>query len=386
MQLYTASTTSYDILKALLAVTNVGDLNRATIAFENVLSLQQRKEAVIERLNPFLYISKLTPKPNELLQLMRDFKIVLEGLRAADYFYPGVCTDSHTWNFHCPNDITCVTMFIDYMESIECVFSYYPESSALSLDISGGTIENTGIVVLNGTIVSSKRFPTRKVRLYVSDCASMIGDITKYNTNIAQCLMTGFCAISLHHIISKANKAVEWILHEEINQFQPSIPTINIVYSQNTQLISYEEYCHTAPHPISSIRSTPQYKHVDDYYSKIIYYADYDTNIKDISHIIISQSSEGISFINEYYEMPKEEHSVLKKVENQYHSDVNVLIRKLSLNIRLDSITDSKLKDVELNVKKLLQLDRLEFNDRTHWLMENVCADTKWLNVGYLPF
>lgn len=385
--MYITFSMSYDILERILSTTNVGYLNKTTILFEKVLSYRDRKNAVDSILNPFLYLSKLTPHPQRLLKLMRDYKIVIGGSRATGYFYPNVCTKSSDWDFHCINDIKSVYAFITEMESIGCVFKYSIQSDPNPINIGWYAAQTISIrSILDGTIPAQDKRLERRIQLIVTGYDTNIGHIMSYCTSATQCMITGFHAVSFHHCISKDNNAVEWT-HErnsESKELRSLVPlALSKLKSRGIEFIPCTEYFTLMGISLNERYTNFHKRLIGDKYCKIIEFNKYDSGIPAPPPLPwgagLCQYATNIQFWLDI------------KFQPEYHDNsLEVLGSSLVQKLRYEApittqYTALDKRKIEVFLKKLLVVTEIEFNDKICWLANHVCLLRNRLDSSY-PF
>lgn len=216
----------YDIVERIISFTNIGYICLTLWTVGRHLEYNDKKRLLYHRTSPINYLSRFTDKPLYLLQIMRRTKTVLSGLRAADYFSPGIATDTSSWDFYCPNIRDNVA---ELLSTLECIGYKFIISCK---DISYNSYSSSRSYVVNG------QKQNIKVRVIISNDSTMITTILKHHCSITQCIISGYCAISLYHILWKNSKGVYWPSNiMKRNDYYSSFTILNTQNVENLQNI-----------------------------------------------------------------------------------------------------------------------------------------------------
>ena len=406
---------TYDVYCNILSLSNVGYLENVSLAFSDKLSTEERNKGIHDRLNPFLYLHALTPKPRELMKLMRETKTILGGSRGAAYFYPKVSTKDSDWDFYCLNDSICVGLLLCYMEGIGCNFDY-ENKAKISSDEPYHFLTNFAAMLI-GTIQADSQRPERKIQIIISTSVSNFDAFFEYDSTATQCIFTGFCAISLYHIISKDDKAVRWVTRHEIERrislassqnrdtSLPNLEMLNISDSSSSVLryndpecrmkrlkkrgmtfISYEDYHglstdiampHAEDGKIRSIEDKASYiQSFDAYgidsseYKKYTKYMIWKDRLDECTRI----------YINMY-----------KKYEPHYNmtEDRKTFIMKIKDILKFSGLTKElreALIKIEEKMQVLLYPRQTIIDPGTLWIIQNIRIRSYFLQHSYYPF
>jgi len=192
-----ATNLPYDVIDRIVSFTNIGYIWITLCTIGYYLNDRDKSKIANRRLSPLVYLSKFTKNSSLLLQTMRETKTVLSGSRAAEYFTPGISTENSDWDFYCPDIRNNVVLFIHFIEQLGFKFETLEEDRHYN-----STDEK--LAVLSG------RKGKTKVQIIVSRQPSMIATVLNFGSSMTQCIISGYCAISLYHVLLRDNKAVLW--------------------------------------------------------------------------------------------------------------------------------------------------------------------------------
>jgi hypothetical protein len=139
---------NYDILACILDHTNIGRVATTLMYFARHLDTESREKLFLNRNDPRRIFSEFTDNPEELLEAMRNFKIVLSGSRAVNYFVPGSASSSSDYDFFGEDSHHGLQRFALYLEDqgIEWIV---PDDS----DEEDGYAEEEGVSLMRGILV-----------------------------------------------------------------------------------------------------------------------------------------------------------------------------------------------------------------------------------------
>lgn len=167
-------------------------------------------DLIHERHNPITYLSELVDDPKELLIHMQNNLAVLSGSRAAGYFNTNLCSKGSDWDFYVveyaredvfdktkPNLVS----FTNYLLSIGMKRVYIEPAYAIDYEDLITGIEQ---VV---TLSTKKGYTVQVISHYDT---SNIDRVAQFDLSAVQCMITGYCAISMHHRLTRDNKSIWW--------------------------------------------------------------------------------------------------------------------------------------------------------------------------------
>lgn len=107
-----------DVICNILEHTSVSDAPNVIRGFVPSTDSGKVSYCTNKRLNPVVYLRKLTSHSKDLLTVMGALGVILSGSRAAEYFRPGACDHDSDWDFYCDEGIDWVIRFSSYMSRI----------------------------------------------------------------------------------------------------------------------------------------------------------------------------------------------------------------------------------------------------------------------------
>jgi len=197
----------YDILEQALKLTNVGYLNATAEIYGKDLCKHDKEYAVKQRLDPVKYLSKLVSDPKALLKYMRENKIVLSGSRAAAYFSPSLCEPDSDWDFYIVDDdavpypVSNRAKFISFLGSLGAIIVEENMDSSYEQSLNN-------ILTVSTMEITRKR--THKIQIISHTELTNMQAVLSFDISAVQCVITGYCAISAYHLLTKDNNSLWW--------------------------------------------------------------------------------------------------------------------------------------------------------------------------------
>lgn len=184
------------VIEALEHMPIRGVANAVSCAGPN-LTAHDVQRYVRARCDPILYLSQLTEHSRPLLAVMASTGVVLTGSRAAEYFNPGLCKADSDWDFFGGGNLDALVRFTKCMQKFGTVWGPVLDSC------DGGYSK---VDVLTGTLNG------HKVQLICSfrHTFETMEYILSFHSSIVQCLLSGFCAVSLYDSLSCKKLSLPW--------------------------------------------------------------------------------------------------------------------------------------------------------------------------------
>lgn len=183
-------------------------LDRCSIdTFDNVANLRKLypdldcESLLKDRKDPRRYLSILTSRPSELLELMYTTSTMLIGPRAAEYFVPGTCNTDCPWTFYCGGGQHVLVAMYKWLKELNFYIDDKEPKATYTRDETGEVNYCQTIVgksIANGTVHS--------VRILAYSTEDDISMLVKQWNSINQCMIAGYGAISLQHAVNKQGK------------------------------------------------------------------------------------------------------------------------------------------------------------------------------------
>jgi hypothetical protein len=207
---------SYDAIHHIIQWTNIGYVSVTLLVIARHLSKEETEKLRRDRISPLLYMSSLVQQRSlALLALMNSTGTALSGSRAAGYFAPGACKEDSDWDFYCCAELGSIYSFVSWSRLIGFEWekpNYATERHFVRREETETETENpyrsSGFVVLRGTV--KRATGSGAVQLIWGAGESAIDSVTAFHSTAPQCLIFGFCAVSLYHLLTSRSLAVYW--------------------------------------------------------------------------------------------------------------------------------------------------------------------------------
>lgn len=190
-----------ELFLEIASETNIDDLDGVADRIAGI-SLAKLND---ERRDPNKYFRSLVTDTQRLLRSMRNTNTILSGSRAAGYFYPSACTTESDWGFYCQGHPLHVVQFVS--DLTEMGVTWKPGRNTIVGPV-GTDFGYDHIIdnVLNGSIGSTN------VQVIWFDNAGMspIHHVMQFHSTIVQCFLTGYCAVSMYHSLSRRSLMHVW--------------------------------------------------------------------------------------------------------------------------------------------------------------------------------
>jgi hypothetical protein len=148
--------------------------------------------------SPQEYFSILTPKTLEFIHALGSTSTVVSGSRASAYFYPTACTDESDWDLYCSSGYIGVTRFMYLLEQIGAVWHGAPRD----IDLTVGY--GSGFSIVQGKLNENV------LQIIWANNVPAFRHIVEFHSSIVQCFISGFCAVSMYHNVSRKGKLIPW--------------------------------------------------------------------------------------------------------------------------------------------------------------------------------
>ena len=200
-----------EIIRRIVEVTNIGYVTLTILILGRHLGVDERERLWSARHNPICCVLRLVlSKPLALLSLMRCTKTVLSGSRAVNYFVPGACNDDSDWDFYCENNATSVLAFVTWSRLLDFQWNEpFNEGPELQKAYDG-----IGLRLLRGVVYD--RDKANSIQLMWGTGGSVTECVTRFHSTAPQCFISGFCAVSLYHLLTSRSLAVLWEYNDTV--------------------------------------------------------------------------------------------------------------------------------------------------------------------------
>lgn len=201
--LETMSPLNVDVLCHILENTTISGIAGTASALMPGISDSDIERCEYARINPITYMKQLTKHSENLLRVMTTLGVILSGSRAANYFYPGLCTKDSDWDFYCDSDVNTVVRFSTYMNRIGVQWDMLPRG--------GNRRGYDKCNVLRGT--HSEDGVTQRVQFIWSMYGrkNAIPMIVSFHSSVVQCFITGYCAVSMYGPLLSKGQSLAWV-------------------------------------------------------------------------------------------------------------------------------------------------------------------------------
>lgn len=192
-----------DVLSNILESTAISNIAETASALMPGISDSDIERCKYARINPITYMRQLTKHSENLLRVMTTLGVVLSGSRAANYFYPGLCTKDSDWDFYCDSDVNTVVRFSTYMNRIGVRWDMLPhEGTHQGYDKCN---------VLRG--VHSENDATQRVQFIWSMYGrkNTMPMIVSFHSSAVQCFIAGYCAVSMYGSLLSKGQSLAWV-------------------------------------------------------------------------------------------------------------------------------------------------------------------------------
>jgi hypothetical protein len=109
---------TYDAVERVLAYTNIGYVNNTIKVLRAHLDKGAKEKLKYTREDVGPVFNDLTDNAKELLNVMRESKVVLSGSRPTNFFKLGCSSKKSDYNFYVKDNTHCIAMFMIYITSI----------------------------------------------------------------------------------------------------------------------------------------------------------------------------------------------------------------------------------------------------------------------------
>jgi hypothetical protein len=164
--------------------------------------------------NIMAYLSKLTDNPGLLLSAMRDCHVFISGSRAPDFIYGGVCGNASDWDFYGQSCDVTAARFMCELTKMGVVWSGCVDGTEREIPYEGS------FVVMEGNLVSSVSGPEGSKIQFMwtrTTSKSAFQTVVEFHSSVVQCMITGWCAISMYHLVTSKRKIMAWDIDPVVN-------------------------------------------------------------------------------------------------------------------------------------------------------------------------
>ena len=177
----------------------VHTVNAAIALADNV---RDARSLINHRKSPIRLFSHLVPDPKALLCHMQEYRCVLSGSRASDYFRPGSCTHASDWDFFVSG------------ESRTRGMSSALASLGVTWDDTSTFLGNTPYTAFANSVqtgvMTRGRGTGQKVQIVDVKCKHVIDALLPFHSTPVQCFLTHFGAVHLYGKLTAQSKTLVW--------------------------------------------------------------------------------------------------------------------------------------------------------------------------------
>jgi hypothetical protein len=197
---------TYDTVERVLAYTNIGHVDNPIEGLAAHIDKGAKEKLKYTREDVRPVFNDLTDDVEELLNVMRESKVVLSGSRPTNFFKPGCSSRKSDYDFYVEDNTHCIAMFMIYMTSIGVHWALPSDTE------EGAARQNDAFYILarfqliRGTLNRHGRI--LDVQLIWRQGHSGSQCVLKFHSTAPQCFISGFAVVSLYHNLTSNDKSV----------------------------------------------------------------------------------------------------------------------------------------------------------------------------------
>jgi hypothetical protein len=202
---------TYDAIEQVLAYTNIGHVENTIEVLGAHLDKDAKEKLKYTREDVRPVFNDLTNNAKELLNAMRESKVVLSGSRACNFFKPGCSSRASDYDFYVEDNVGCIAIFMSYMTCIGIHWSL-PNNTEEDARLHDDSYIWTDFQLIRGTLERDGRVLDIQLMWRPGHSGSQC--VVKFHSTAPQCFISGFAAVSLYHNLTSNDKSVAWYLND----------------------------------------------------------------------------------------------------------------------------------------------------------------------------
>ena len=218
---------TYDAVERVLAYTNIRHIDNTIEVLGAHMDEVAKKKLKYTREDVRPVFNDLTDNAKELLNVMRESKVVLSGSRPTNFFKPGCSSRKSDYDFYVEDNAHCIAMFMVYMTSIGVHWALPSDTEEHAARQNDSFYILARFQLIRGTLNRHGR--VLDVQLIWRQRHSGSQCVVKFHSTAPQCFISGFAAVSLYHNLTSNDKSVAWYLNDIFLDSRERITTDGIV-------------------------------------------------------------------------------------------------------------------------------------------------------------
>jgi len=193
--------------------TNIGDLDE-NLAGELFPGLDGYK-LVVDREDPVRYLRKFVDKAIEWMTVLLHTNSMISGSTASAFFAPGANTEESDIDIYCPGEDGYIVALTFGLSKLGVQWDISNEDAEDTDEDDNSIVDDDAydnmlksLKIIRGTITT--RGIVRKVQVMWAYGKPASSNIVLFHSTITQCFISGFCAVSMYHNLTRLNRFVHW--------------------------------------------------------------------------------------------------------------------------------------------------------------------------------